>query len=58
MGLGENWLNKGRCGFLVPHQANIRIVDAVVKRLKLPSEKVYINLEDMGICPELLFLSL
>lgn len=34
--------------YLVPHQANIRIVDAAVKRLKLPAEKVYVNLDKYG----------
>ncbi|NMA02897.1 MAG: ketoacyl-ACP synthase III [Clostridia bacterium] len=41
-------LTKEDVDFLVPHQANIRIVDAAVKRLKLPSEKVYINLDRYG----------
>ena len=30
------------------HQANIRIVDAALKRLKLPQEKVCINLDRYG----------
>ncbi len=30
---------------VVPHQANVRIIDAVAKRLKLPIEKFYINIE-------------
>lgn len=34
--------------YLVPHQANIRIVDAAVKRLALPTEKVFINLDRYG----------
>ena len=33
---------------LVPHQANTRIIDAAAKRLKLPSEKVFINIEKYG----------
>ncbi len=33
---------------LIPHQANIRIVDATAKRLRLPSEKVYRNIERYG----------
>ncbi len=33
---------------LIAHQANIRIIDAVAKRLKLPSEKVYINIQKYG----------
>jgi len=34
--------------FLVPHQANTRIIKSALKRLKFPMEKVYINLERVG----------
>lgn len=34
--------------WLIPHQANIRIVDAVVKRLKLDRERVFLNIEKYG----------
>ncbi len=33
---------------LIPHQANKRIIDAVVKKLNLPIEKVFINLMKYG----------
>ena len=33
---------------LIAHQANIRIIEAVAKRLKLPKEKVFINIEKYG----------
>ena len=33
---------------LIPHQANIRIIDAVSKRLKLAKEDVFINIEKYG----------
>ena len=33
---------------LIPHQANIRIIDAVARRLELPSEKVFVNIEKYG----------
>ena len=33
---------------LIPHQANIRILKAVQERLKLPSEKVYVNVDRYG----------
>jgi len=33
---------------LIPHQANIRIIDATAKRLKLPSDKVYTNIGSYG----------
>ena len=32
----------------VPHQANLRIIDAVAERLKLPKEKIFINLQKYG----------
>lgn len=34
--------------FLVPHQANIRIIEGVRKRLRLPKEKVVINIDRVG----------
>lgn len=33
---------------LIPHQANYRIIDAVRKRLELPEEKVFSNLDRYG----------
>ena len=32
----------------IPHQANRRIIDAIGKRLKLPAEKVYVNIDRFG----------
>lgn len=32
----------------VPHQANIRIIEGAAHRLKLPPEKVYINVQNYG----------
>jgi 3-oxoacyl-[acyl-carrier-protein] synthase III len=32
----------------IPHQANIRIIDAVGQQLKMPKEKVVTNLERYG----------
>jgi 3-oxoacyl-[acyl-carrier-protein] synthase-3 len=34
--------------YLVPHQANLRIIDAVGKRMGFPSEKVMVNIEKYG----------
>lgn len=34
--------------FLVPHQANIRIINSAAKKLKLPIEKVHVNLDRLG----------
>ena len=33
---------------VIPHQANIRIIDALVRRLNVNREKVYINIERYG----------
>ncbi len=33
---------------LIPHQANIRIMDATAKRIGIPREKVYINIDRYG----------
>ncbi|MEO0123924.1 MAG: beta-ketoacyl-ACP synthase III [candidate division WOR-3 bacterium] len=33
---------------LIPHQANIRIIEATAKRLDIPMEKVYVNLDKYG----------
>jgi 3-oxoacyl-[acyl-carrier-protein] synthase-3 len=32
----------------IPHQANRRIIDAVAKRLRVPEDKVYINVDRYG----------
>ena len=34
--------------YLIPHQANIRIIDATGRRLKLPPEKVFVNIHKYG----------
>lgn len=33
---------------LIPHQANIRIISATAKRIKLPMDKVYVNIDRFG----------
>ncbi|MEO0141879.1 MAG: beta-ketoacyl-ACP synthase III [candidate division WOR-3 bacterium] len=35
-------------GLLIPHQANIRIIEATAKRLEIPMERVYVNLDKYG----------
>lgn len=32
----------------VPHQANLRIIEAVARNLKLPMDKVFVNIEEYG----------
>lgn len=34
--------------WFIPHQANLRIIDAVAERLEFPMEKVYINIQKYG----------
>lgn len=41
-------LKKEEVDLLIPHQANIRIIEAALKRLGLPPEKVYVNLDHYG----------
>jgi len=33
---------------MIPHQANMRIIDGVGKRLRFPSEKVFVNIQRYG----------
>jgi 3-oxoacyl-[acyl-carrier-protein] synthase-3 len=46
--LKANGLVKADVDWLVPHQANIRIIQAMAKKLDLPIERVAITLEDQG----------
>jgi 3-oxoacyl-[acyl-carrier-protein] synthase III (EC 2.3.1.41) len=41
-------ITKEEVDFLIPHQANIRIIEAARKRLNLPESKVYVNLDRYG----------
>lgn len=34
--------------WVVPHQANLRILDVIAKRYQLPKEKVYVNMDRYG----------
>ncbi len=44
----RNGLTKDNITWLVPHQANVRIETAVASRIKLPEEKVMINIDHMA----------
>lgn len=44
----RNGLNKDNIRFIVPHQANMRIIEAVAKRLDLPMDNVMVNIEHFG----------
>ena len=43
--LERNGLTGEDVTLLVPHQANKRIIDATVRRMKLPSDRVIINID-------------
>ncbi len=46
--LQRNNLTADDIAWLVPHQANLRIIDATANRMDLPKEKVMINIEKYG----------
>jgi len=44
----RNGLNADNLNWLVPHQANLRIIEATGNRMKLPKEKVMVNIQKYG----------
>ena len=44
----RNNLGADDVAWLVPHQANLRIIDATAERMRLPKEKVMINIQRFG----------
>lgn len=46
--LQQNSLSSEDINLLVPHQANIRIIQAIAKNLSIPTEKVYTNIHRYG----------
>jgi 3-oxoacyl-[acyl-carrier-protein] synthase-3 len=46
--LDRNGLKGDDIDLMIPHQANLRIISATADRLKLPAEKVVINIERFG----------
>ena len=46
--LADNKLDPSQLSLLIPHQANIRIIQATAKRLGLPMEKVFVNIDKYG----------
>lgn len=46
--LERNGLTGDDIAWLVPHQANLRIIDATASRMGLPKEKVMINIQQYG----------
>ncbi|HEX4241348.1 MAG TPA: beta-ketoacyl-ACP synthase III [Steroidobacteraceae bacterium] len=46
--LSLNGIDKGDLDWLIPHQANIRIIEAIARRLDLPMEKVIVTIGTHG----------
>ncbi len=46
--LDKAGVSKEELDWLVPHQANIRIIQAMAKRLNMPNEKVILTVQDHG----------
>src|SRR5688572_5730055 len=46
--LEKNGLDKSAIDWLVPHQANIRIIQAVARKLDLPMERVIVTVHEHG----------
>jgi 3-oxoacyl-[acyl-carrier-protein] synthase-3 len=46
--LAANNLDKSAIDWLVPHQANLRIIQAVAKKLSLPMERVIVTVHEHG----------
>ena len=44
----KNGLTKENINWVIPHQANMRIIDAVASRLEIPMEKVMLNIQRYG----------
>jgi 3-oxoacyl-[acyl-carrier-protein] synthase-3 len=46
--LGQHSLKADQIDLLIPHQANMRIIESLAKRMKLPMEKFHNNLDRFG----------
>ena len=46
--LRKNKIKPSQLNLLIPHQANLRIIQATAKRLELPMEKVLVNIDRYG----------
>ncbi len=44
----KNGLGKENIDWVIPHQANMRIIDAVAARLEVPMDKVMVNIQRYG----------
>jgi 3-oxoacyl-[acyl-carrier-protein] synthase-3 len=46
--LAKEGLEKSDIDLVVPHQANLRIIDALARRLSAPKDKIFVNIERYG----------
>lgn len=46
--LEANGLERGQIDWLIPHQANLRIIEATAKRLDMPMERVIVTVDKHG----------
>ncbi len=46
--LEENKVKASQLALLIPHQANLRIIQATAERLEIPMEKVFVNIDKYG----------
>jgi 3-oxoacyl-[acyl-carrier-protein] synthase-3 len=46
--LGKMGLTFADVDYIIPHQANLRIIEGFAKRLKFPMEKIAVNLDSLG----------
>jgi 3-oxoacyl-[acyl-carrier-protein] synthase-3 len=46
--LEKNSLSVDQIRYVVPHQANIRIIEAAAKRARIPIDKFYINIQEFA----------
>mgnify|MGYP002230334759 CR=1 FL=1 len=52
----KNGLTHDDIAWIVPHQANLRIIDATAKRLGVDMDKVMINIQNMATQAPVRFL--
>lgn len=46
--LAKNNIDKKQINWLIPHQANLRIIQAIAKKLDLPMERVILTVKEQG----------
>ena len=46
--LEQHNLEANQIGLVIPHQANLRIIDAIAKYLELPIERFFVNVDRYG----------